>query len=246
MQKHIYLEKTDSTNLALGRMLDESPELEEWTTLVAGYQQAGRGQAGTSWISDKDQNLLCSILLRPVFLPPSNQFTLNKAIAIGICETLQFFFREGDFSIKWPNDIYARYEKIAGTLIENRILGNTFEICVAGIGINLNQLTFPEEIPNPTSLKKISGLHYNPAACIPVLTEKIRTLYEMIRRGQNREIDALYLDKLLGFNEVMKFEVSGKALVGKITGVDEHGKLILSDRQGRIASFGMKEITFMF
>lgn len=240
------LDETDSTNLAMWRMLEASPGLDEWTIVQAAFQQAGRGQAGSQWHSDKNDSLLYSVLLRPVFLKPGKQFILNKAIAIAICETLRSLWHEAQIVIKWPNDIYAGKHKIAGTLIENRILGNTFELCVAGIGVNLNQLRFPEHIPNPTSLKLISGQHHQPEKCANELTENIRGLYELLQMDETKAIDNMYLDRLLGYGQTRAFEVNGEMLEAAITGVNEFGKLLLTDQQGRRTSYGMKEIRFLF
>ena len=64
-------------------------------------------------------------------------------------------------SIKWPNDIYVKNDKIAGILIENSIMGEKLEYSVAGIGLNINQEKFLSNAPNPVSLKLITGSDYD-------------------------------------------------------------------------------------
>ena len=65
-----------------------------------------------------------------------------------------------DVSIKWPNDIYVGNEKIAGILIENSLKGSNLFSSVLGIGVNLNQIHFLSDAPNPVSLKQITSKNY--------------------------------------------------------------------------------------
>ncbi len=243
--KHpIFREETDSTNREMWRMIELSPDLPEGTILWTNNQFAGRGMAGTSWHSEAGKNLTCSLLLRPNFLEPGKQFTLNKCIALSICETLKHFAPNHNFWIKWPNDIYFETGKIAGTLIENRIQGKTYDICVAGIGININQLIFPKEIPNPVSLASVTGKEHEIKKCLEVLTDRIGYFYGRLSMGHNQSIDSLYLKHLLGYGKTLNFRKGNKNFSASIAGVNEHGKLILI-HNNTIAEFGMKEIEFV-
>ena len=64
-------------------------------------------------------------------------------------------------AVKWPNDILADKDKIAGILIENIIRGVGIRQSVIGIGLNVNQQNFPKSIGNATSLKNIYGIDFN-------------------------------------------------------------------------------------
>lgn len=240
-----FLRETDSTNRELWRMIEAGETPEEGTIVQAGLQTAGRGQGNTHWVSEAGKNLLFSILLKPLFLSPTLQFMLNKCIALAIRESMAVICEEHSFLIKWPNDILTDGKKIAGTLIENRIMGKTYEISVAGIGVNINQCGFPPDISNPVSLKMLTGKDYDIGYCLQRVRNKIQFYYNILRHGDIGCIDNAYLDNLLGFGKQMQFAKDGHVVEGMIAGVDEYGKLMLKDTEGRLQTYGMKEIEFL-
>ena len=71
------------------------------------------------------------------------------------------FYAIDETSIKWPNDIYWRDRKAGGILIENILQGKKWKFAIVGIGININQTLFPASLPNPVSLKQITGKTFN-------------------------------------------------------------------------------------
>lgn len=225
-------------------MVESCPELPEGTVLWTNKQYAGKGMAGTTWNSETGKNLTCSFLLKPSFINPGKQFALNKCIALSICETLRQMAPKQDFLIKWPNDIYFETGKIAGTLIENRILGKTYEICIAGIGININQLVFPKEVPNPVSLASVTGQVYDIKSCLEVLSDRISYFYGMLKAGNTNALDSLYLKHLLGYGRIMIFRKGTKTFSARIAGVSEYGKLILNHNKDFV-EFEIKEIEFV-
>lgn len=241
----LFLEQCDSTNRELWRLLDAGNDLDEGFAIQAGFQTAGRGQGSTSWISEAGKNLLCSVLLKPQFLPPAKQFLINKCLALAIRETLSQIDALHYFTIKWPNDIYAGNKKISGTLIENRILGTTLEVCVAGIAININQKNFPPEIPNPSSLTMLNQKEYNTREHLKTLLENIMKYYSMLKQNQTETIDQAYLNHLLGHKEQLNYISQGKVFKARIHGVNDHGKLILQDEKNNIREYGMKEVEFL-
>lgn len=149
----IHFTSVDSTNSEMLRQLEAKEMLEEGTVFWTTRQTAGRGQVGNSWESEADKNISFSILFHPAWLSPAGQFALSEAAALGIAETLDEYFP--GFEIKWPNDIYHDDRKIAGMLIENRIVGNRLQDSVIGIGININQMEFLSSAPNPVSLRQL-------------------------------------------------------------------------------------------
>ncbi len=240
-----YLDKIDSTNKELWRRLDSGSQLDEFTVLQAGSQSAGRGIAGTTWESEPDKNLLFSVLLKPVFLPPVNQFLLNKVISLSIRDALAAFCPHARIMIKWPNDIYADHSKIGGTLIENRILGKSMLACVAGTGINVNQTSFPKNIPNPSSLALLTGKKTDPQELLSGIMDSMHFFYEILRRGHFHSLDKGYQEHLLGADEKRVYEKDGKRFEATIMGVDEHGKLLLRNTDGKITAYGLKEVSMI-
>lgn len=256
-QKIIAPEQTDSTNSHLLRML-EKEELFEGTVVITNKQKSGRGQRGATWESEEDKNLTFSILLYPIFISPAEQFILNKAVSLGVVEFVysclaspippnSHWDGEGlrkDVRIKWPNDIYVGDKKIAGILIENIVLGNHLQRAVVGIGININQEKFSSQIPNPTSLKMITGKEFNLEKCFWQLCSCIEKRYLQLKSNHIEKIDADYRDLLYRLGMWSFFRYKGEMLKARITGITKNGKLILETEKKEVLECDFKEVNF--
>jgi BirA family biotin operon repressor/biotin-[acetyl-CoA-carboxylase] ligase len=80
-------------------------------------------------------------------------------IAVG-CFNFFITYAGDETRIKWPNDIYWRDRKAAGILIENSFRGPIWQWSIAGMGININQTSFGNELNKAVSLKQITGKTY--------------------------------------------------------------------------------------
>ena len=102
--------------------------------IFAETQQKGRGRQGNKWLSNKEQSILCSILL----LGCKCEFEmLTLAVPIAIVEAMGIF-GVSRAKIKWPNDVLINGKKAAGVLIESRKTKGKNNY-VVGIGINCHQ-----------------------------------------------------------------------------------------------------------
>ncbi|MBN1336200.1 MAG: biotin--[acetyl-CoA-carboxylase] ligase [Deltaproteobacteria bacterium] len=120
------------------------------TLVVADAQAAGRGRLGRAWYSPPGQNLYLSLVLRPGTRPEDTPL-LCLAAGLGVAEAL-------DLRVKWPNDVVDSSDrKVAGLLAEAEIQGLSVRYVVVGVGINVNQPSFPPEIPTAASLAMIRG-----------------------------------------------------------------------------------------
>ena len=121
MRKNVdikWYQTLDSTNTQAAREMSQAPCGTVW---IADFQTAGRGQRGNRWESAKCENLTFSILFKPTFLSPVQQFAISEVAAIGVC---RYLCSKGlPAQIKWPNDIYIGNKKICGMLIEHSISG---------------------------------------------------------------------------------------------------------------------------
>lgn len=169
----IWMEKTASTSTFLS---DRQGKLKDRTVVVADYQSNGRGQNNHVWLSEQGSNLTFSVLLkydsRHEFKVSEQQY-LTMASSLGIVDFLKQHNVEA--KIKMPNDIYIDTKKICGILIENAISGNLMSRSIVGIGININQTVFPDDIPNPISMKIITGMEHDIKKC---LNELLRHLFD--------------------------------------------------------------------
>ena len=136
----IKLNAIDSTNSYLKNNAIKN-NFESFTVVVAEKQTDGRGQLGTVWESDQGKNLTFSVLIKFLDFKITQQFYLSMAVSLGVLRVLksQFIY---NFHIKWPNDILAENNKVAGILIENSIVGSFIKNSVIGIGLNVNQTNF--------------------------------------------------------------------------------------------------------
>lgn len=128
--------------------------------IAARAQSAGRGQRGNSWESEPGRNLTFSYLIRPEGFDAARQFELSMLTAVSVRDSLARLLPDDlapRLTVKWPNDIYFDDLKICGILIECQLTGRELQSAIAGIGININQLRFVSDAPNPVSLAQIIG-----------------------------------------------------------------------------------------
>lgn len=132
-------------------------------------------------------------------------------------------------------------KKIAGILIENQVVGQRIVNSIVGIGINVNQHHFP--ISTAASMSLINHEDFFLPEVLETLLEKIESRYLQLRAGK---IDVLLNDYLTDFywkDECHTFELQGSEFDGTIIGIDEIGRLRMHV-DGKIKSFGVKELTF--
>ena len=161
----IWLERVDSTNDEARRHISEIDNL---SVVSALEQTKGRGQHGNTWLSMPGENLTFSLVVKDFRIKANEQSAISQATALSLVDLLSR--HEIKARIKWPNDIYAGDEKICGILIENSLKGSEIDWSIIGIGLNVNQTAFPEDLPNPTSMKLCTG-NSNPYNTREILEE---------------------------------------------------------------------------
>jgi BirA family transcriptional regulator, biotin operon repressor / biotin---[acetyl-CoA-carboxylase] ligase len=241
-KSRLHLQSVDSTNSYLFNLAKEGAMV-EGTVLTAHQQTQGRGQRNHQWTSQEGKNLICSILLIPNFIPPDKQFQLSKAIALGVWDFVkQRIPTAYHAKIKWANDIYVGDKKIAGILIENTIRGNALGYSVVGIGLNINQLEFDSNLPNPISLAQITHQKYDLDECLASLCQSVENYYDKLKNGFLDEINTLYINNLYRYNEFHWFEVNHEKIYRKIVDVEQIGFLVTEDKSGHKERFDFGQI----
>lgn len=237
-----HLNTTDSVMNRL-RHFDYDTRPEEFVLLEADFQKAGRGQRGTKWESDSAKNLLFGLRLRPVFLPPSRQFALSQVAALAVAEALDYYAT--GIAVKWPNDIYWYDDKICGMLLEHNVCGGTLAQTLIGPGINVNQLAFHGDAPNPVSLFRILGREVNRYALLRRVLDRFLGLYDRLRAGEGEAIDRLYHDRLYRRDELHTYEDAHGRFRGFLRGVLPDGRLVVEDEAGRRRKYAFKEVKYI-
>ncbi|HDZ41405.1 MAG TPA: biotin--[acetyl-CoA-carboxylase] ligase [Bacteroidetes bacterium] len=240
--KIIYREKVSSTNDLAAEMLAANAA-PEGTVIYAREQSMGRGRKGNAWISEAGKNLTFSVILLPCFLHADEQFMVSKIISLAICDLLEPY--SGSISIKWPNDIYFKDDKIAGILIEASLEGNKIQSCIAGAGININQADFPEDLPNPVSLYIINKREYNTDTLLSDFSQILDLWYGRLKEGLFAEINEKYQKKLYRLNTESDFIINKSRVRGIIRGVDRYGRIKIRMNDGKTGIYGLNEIKFI-
>lgn len=242
-QNLVVLKRVDSTNNYLKNELANSTPLPEGTVILAEEQFAGRGQVNNVWYSEPGKNLTLSLLLKPGFLNPDDQFLLNQCISLAINDTLATIIGTS-VKIKWPNDVYFNHDKLGGILIESGIRGAVLKHAIVGIGLNVNQQDFPADIKNVTSISKILHQDYDILLFLNDLCRSIENRYLQLKSGNSESIKQDYMRNLYLLNQDARFNIKGCEVDGNIKGVDRHGFLeVLID--GKLNKYNFKEIAFI-
>ena len=241
MNQQIYIPSLASTNAYLQNRLQEEP-LEEGTLVYTSFQTNGRGQLTNTWESQADKNLLLSLLLCPTWLPIREQFVLSQAVALGVVDFLSVY--ASGFRVKWPNDIYWQDKKIAGILIENNLQAAQIGSSIVGIGLNINQLEFLSDAPNPISLAQITGKQFDLASCLNDLHKAVLSRYWQAKNNP-LQVRQDYLNVLYRYRTWAMFQDESGVFEGYICDVEPKGYLHLIDRNQNERRYAFKEVHFI-
>ncbi|MBN8680165.1 MAG: biotin--[acetyl-CoA-carboxylase] ligase [Chitinophagales bacterium] len=230
----------------------------EGTVIRAANQTAGKGQLGSRWQSKAGENLLLSIILYPNWLPAQKQFYLSMSVALALRDlvadqllpTIQGANHHANglspalVQIKWPNDLYLGNQKTAGILIQNSLAGSSLQSSIVGIGLNVNQLEFPAELPHATSLARSYGIVFDTDHVAELLFSCLERRYLQLKAGRFSDIKAAYEGQLWRKDALTRFirQADGSLFEGVINGVDELGNLLVQTENG-VNTFEVKEIS---
>jgi len=248
----IELQSVDSTNNYAFKQI-HAGLAHHGTAYFTREQVAGKGQRGKAWSAAKDSSVILSIVIDPATLLLTQQFQLSACVAVSVCD---FFRRYAGNStrIKWPNDLYWQDRKAGGILIENiiggqhsetgpstslRVTGNSqmptadtppsshWQWAVIGIGININQEIFTEELKNPVSLKQITGRNFNPVQMAKELCVALDNNFNHLVTSGFDAIYSSYLSFLYKKDELVKLKKGSRVFETRIKTVSPAGKLIV-------------------
>ena len=241
----INLDSIESTNNYAEQLCTNSNP-NHGTVITTRFQGAGRGQIGRKWHSTYDKNVLMSIIVRPSFLEISQQFFLSMTIALAIRDVIQDAVTTKKVTIKWPNDIYIDNKKVAGILIQSSIMKKSLKHCIIGIGVNINEPTFPLDIPYPTSLFLELGVEVNLAMVKDAILRSFNGGYSMLVANKCTMLKDAYESHLYLKGQVADFVrlKNEEPFTGIILGISQEGMLrILIDEVEQ--QFVVNEIKYL-
>jgi len=223
--------------------------------LYSDDQQNGRGQLGNDWNSEVGKNITITIAFPIKSSQNIDVVQWNKALSVSILAPIQKQLNEPLF-LKWPNDIVTETQKLGGLLMEMTQIGDQ-KFLLLGIGINANQIHWENE-SKATSLGKISGEVIN----IPGVMDAILFSLDEIWENMN-DLHAEYRKSLwkigkevilevqhnakLGATEItMLNQVSGVHVHGILFDVDQVGRIVIADSDGKLLAFHHGQVRLQF
>lgn len=196
---------------------------------TADFQTAGRGRLDHKWLSDRGENLMMSAVLDVAALDVAHAATLPLAAGLAVVKTVKSILGEGaDVKLKWPNDVYVSGLKIAGILCERAA-----DAVIVGIGVNVRQKTFPDEISSRATSLNLNGSSAEVQEVRDKLLNSLSSVYGIWRKGG---FEALYseisaVDWLKGREvSVMQTDGDSEPISGRCGGIAPDGSLIIDGR----------------
>jgi len=205
----------------------------------AQEQSAGRGRLGRRWQSGPRQGLWFSVLLRPQ-IPLAEWPRLTLWIAYAVAQGIREF-RGPEIMVKWPNDLYASGRKLAGILVETSLGKSAF--ATAGIGVNVNQESFPAPLDTTaTSLRIETGTPLDRNAVAAAIVGAMDQTFSL-NNGRFDEILtwASEADYLRG--RWVSATAGRDTYEGVAQGVDTDGCLLIRAANGEIGRLNSGEVT---
>ena len=242
----IHLTETASTSDELRRMADRGEAPDDFTTIIADFQTAGRGQVRNHWESEAGQNLLLSTILRPKGIDVSRQFLLSMAVSLAVTDALATVLPAEALpllKIKWPNDIYVAHGKMVGILVENRLRGREIADVIVGAGVNVNQTVFRSNAPNPLSVKNIKGEDTDVMTLARTFLRSLRLRMELLDDGREADLAREYMARLYNADGTLHpFADTRGRFLARIVSVASDGRLTLETDGGERREYTFKEV----
>ena len=252
----VSLDSVGSTNDYLKRL--GSDGCENGTVVTTREQKSGKGRLGRVWQSKRDENLAFSILLRPKLAPkdvtpitPLAGLAVCKALrkttgllaGLAVCKALRKTTGL-DCRIKWPNDIIIGKKKLVGILTEMCAEFDAVEYVITGIGVNVDQIEFPEEIAyKATSILLETGRHYDKNRLLAALLGQIER--EFTRYNLELPPEALeeYVSLCATIGRSVTFKKGERTVSGAAVGVTAAGELRVMLSDGTVRTLNAGEVT---
>lgn len=171
-----------------------------------------------------------SIYLRKRKFVPENLFHLNIAVSVALYHCAKkYISNDESLKIKWPNDLYLNNHKLAGILIENQWQGREHQSAICGFGVNVNQSSFPSDLPKAISLAQHTGKSIDIQQFAQELQKEVLAYTQQL--GSEKHLFQ-YQQLMWKLGQRVSVLVEGNQKEGIIEGVDERGGLLFKTKEG--------------
>jgi len=226
---HFY--KIGSTNTeAMAAAAEGAPE---GTVFLAEEQTAGRGRGANAWQSPRSTGIYCSAILRPA-LPPSEVLVLSLAAGLAVQSAVRQIDSRVHPDLKWPNDVLLGNQKVCGILTEMNAEATRVRYIVVGIGINVNQASFPRDLP-ATSLRLETGSEWSRVELAAALLKSLDREYRQLLEDSDARVSILRRfaeNSSWVEGKQVRIEENGASFEGITEGLDQRGFLQVRTARG--------------
>jgi BirA family biotin operon repressor/biotin-[acetyl-CoA-carboxylase] ligase len=228
----LYFDTIDSTNTKAQELAEKG--YQSGTLVVADKQESGKGRRGRSWVSPSGTGIFMTLMIKPD-INPNNASMLTLVAALAVAKAITSVTGE-EALIKWPNDIVVNGKKVCGILTEMNAQFDYINHIVVGIGINVHNESFPEEISQMASSLMIEagGKRFHRAQIIADTMSYFEQYYDTFLKTQDlsalvREYDELLVNR----NKSVRVLDPKEPFDGKAMGITPKGELIVDTWESR-------------
>lgn len=228
----LYFDTIDSTNTKAQELAEKG--YPSGTLVVAEKQESGKGRRGRSWVSPSGTGIFMTLMIKPD-INPNNASMLTLVAALAVAKAITSVTGE-EAMIKWPNDIVVNSKKVCGILTEMNAQFDYINHIVVGIGINVHNESFPEEISQMASSLMIEagGKRFHRAQIIAETMSYFEQYYDTFLKTQDlsalvREYDELLVNR----NKSVRVLDPKEPFDGKAMGITPKGELIVDTWESR-------------
>ena len=217
---------------------------------VTSEQTAGRGRRHRPWVAPRGN--LASSILEVMDVVPAVAATLGFAAGLALEQALQRVSIEASlrqagsdhlkFALKWPNDVLAGKQKLAGILLEAEAIADGFAVVV---GIGTNVIAAPEGTPTPATSLAALGVQISAEELFAELSDAWVEFRGIWDNGRGfGEIRKLWLARAAGLGEKVAVQTGGATLEGIFDTLDETGCMIIRTPDGRRVPIAAGDVYF--
>lgn len=225
-----WCKETESTNLSAKKAgeYEDEKSIARGMLFVADKQTAGVGRRGRIWESPEGENVYMSLLFKPE-IEPEKAPMLTLVMAAAVAKGLKRVCEKALIQIKWPNDIILNKKKVCGILTEMVLDGSAIKYVVIGVGINVNQKRFSQELEDKaTSLALELSREFDRKSIISSVLEEFYKYYDgFLCTGDLSYLQETYNQMLVNRDEQVVIHEPGNEYKAVAIGINEQGELVV-------------------
>jgi len=216
---------------------------------VTTEQTAGRGRRQRTWVAPRGN--LASSILEVSEVSPTVAATLGFAAGLALEQALRTVSLEAsvrsgtaiDYALKWPNDVLANKQKLAGILLEAEAVAGGRLAVVVGIGTNI--IAAPEGTPYPATSLRALGVEVSAEDVFSALSDAWAELFAIWDKGRGfAEIRRRWLARAAGLGDTVSIQSGASILTGTFETIDETGCMVIATSDGKRATIAAGDVYF--